>query len=1102
MTELFSQSDTVPAKALDSLNPEQARAAAHRGSPLIVLAGPGTGKTRVIIARILHLIESGVAPEKILAVTYTNKAAREMSERLASQGQPRTTEGTGVSCSTLHALGQRLIRRFGDMMGVPSDPVIVDSAVIRRRLLAVVRERSLFQWRAAQGVESLVPMLDAFVGACRNADRSPTDALAYAKQWGGELDRNDKALDDAALEAERVRQRFFADAASAYEGLEDAMLRAGELSFDHLIALPTQLLRSPRGKLAAIVLRDEIRHIVVDEFQDLNAAQIAFIRALAPPERDTDICVVGDDDQSIYAFRGADPQAFERFASQWTNATTIRLRTNYRSRAGILRAAATIIGIADDRFDPEKEIVAHDPENQPDAVLRAVMLSDDAHSGAVAAKIIRDGVEHHGASFQSYGIICATHATADAVAGELRLQGIPVSRQRKLTPADDLAVQDLLAWVRLLVYPIDSTHAAQRLLLRPPQSDGNRVLLQRVSKLLSGYRKAADYGGYEQGVVEWLRANAGDEPSVRLLLSHWDELVEHATIEAADAALHRILRTTGLAYADGVVGDDRDLRFANLVQILAFVSERMRVMEQPANLASFLSHYDALTRKEQQFDAGGSRLDPDEDDEAEATDQPGEVAVLTAHASKGLEFDRVIICKVRPRGFPAVERPDDRADLPDDFTQTPSPAFANEQRRLFYVALTRARHEVTLLAKSKKGKSTGASGDYTIELTHDNDLGFVEYSEDELLADDTGIIPESALAESIGAASSSGAEAIVLHEMAKSRQTLASAVHRLSALPAQGEALESALREIEDAARSVNDLAAIRTALAHNEPLPQGTTATAHLLERVERARRGSAIPPLLAPIKLSYSMINQYNRCGRCFAAKFVLGVPDIVSSYAQVGTIVHNLLERHYKALRAAESDGHKPPTLETLLADAKQAWLASDAPDPAILEQVVGQLTNALEMGDPHDQVLHIEQVINMPYSVDGVDHTLTAKIDRIDQLDGGLLRIVDYKTGKGSKDQRTPTKTDLQMGIYAMALAYSQGDDPMGDDMPHGVAEYWLLSSAQRGTIGLDALNLTKVRDNINDAVRGMLAGRYEKGGDWTCSGLCAILPPMPIKPTIP
>ncbi|MFI4853502.1 MAG: ATP-dependent helicase [Phycisphaerales bacterium JB065] len=1093
-----------------SLNDEQRHAVDHTGSPLIVLAGPGTGKTRTIIARILRLLADGVKPESILAMTFTNKAAGEMTERLEELVGP---DAAGrVQMGTFHAFGARLISRYADMLGLPERPEIMDSAQRRRMLRKIIEEHGLYRFRAAEGTDALIEPVSKFIEACCESARSPQDALDFAQQWNASLEAgrtlDDEDPDDAAIAAGRERLRMFVENARAYELFVDAAKAAKVVSFSDFITLPTQLIRE--HAIVRNILRDEIRHVVVDEFQDVNAAQIEMLRQIIPPAREghtgPDLCIVGDDDQAIYAFRGSDPKAFARFRAIWTNAEQVELSVNYRSRPEIISVGNTIISAAQERFAPDKQSRSNpDGPNDP-GVLQTVEVQDDkGETGQVIAAMIRRAVrdaeaEGEHLSWSSFGIIARTNGFADDIAAELRLNDIPVDRRREVTPLDDPGVYDILAWVRLLLDPADEA-AVQRLLVRWPQ----RMNPDRVRRLTTLYRRAKSVNEPNtESFAGWIEQHIASEPQdkdaeLHTFFQNLNDLRTLAATGRADEVLEAIIRRSNLMHepfehASEHPGEQRARRVENLVQMIRFARERLDQFDQPPTLESFWNYYQDLDEKEQQF-SFPSREDLDEVGGEEDRDA---VTVISAHKAKGLEFDTVFVVRVRsPHGFPYKSGGRDEPVLPTAFTDRPEPDLDDEERRLFFVSCTRAERRLVLIAKHKKSKSS----DFYIELTDGAPhLGF-EITDAGSVLDTAEAMGLDALSDSL--ASVDAAKEAVNRTGAQVWEEATGVLHALDRAGLTEPEIRSLVERLASTAKALPAVASIRsTGQLPAELAPEGDSAIAQGVRRLAANLPDLTIAldctrPMPSPLQLSYSKLVEFEYCPRCFYVKYVLGLDEQKTTALSIGDITHKALELFYRRVMFAESEGQPLPGLNDLqqlaTSEFEKSWPAHLPMDRSELDKIHAQLELAhRNLHRDTDETVYLEQKVSLPYTLDGVTHTIQAKIDRVDRLPEGGWRVIDYKTGNASKKLLEPKKDDLQLCIYAMALPrLLDPDSPTPDEIPAGVAEYWVLSTGQRGTIGFDALKLDKVRSKIDAAITDMLAGHFPRKDK--CKGLCSLIP---------
>ncbi|MEZ6243964.1 MAG: ATP-dependent DNA helicase [Phycisphaerales bacterium] len=1080
---------------LEGLNDAQREAVTHDASPLAVLAGPGTGKTRVITCRVAHMIEArGVEPERIVALTFTNKAGEELRDRLGELLSRSVAER--VHCFTFHAFGRRLLRRFADIARMPLEPHLMDSAQERRLLTDLVEREGHFRAYAGEGVEAAIERTRRVMRDLDHRAIAPEEALARAESRIKEIGEDPERAD------ERAELRRFVEAARLASAFARERGARGWVEYSDMILRPIQLLRE--SEIVRDMCRGDYRHFVVDEFQDVDRAQIELLKALAPPESNPDLCVVGDDDQSIYAFRGADELAFERFGGAWANGRTIALRESYRSERPVLAAAQAIIENAASRFAPEKVVErAEALKDVPEAAgagVEVVRLDDWREDGEVIAAMIRAEVARNGdREYRDFAVIARNHGDLGRIHQALEVEGVPARIARPPSPFEDEGVKDVMAWVELTLDP-GATWAAARLLRRPPLSvDATR--LGELERTYRGQRSRAEAG--QEGVEDpgpypaWLAsAGASDAtlaPTMERLASMHAAFVDLAGRAPADETLGEIIRQTGVAHAELLDSRERTRRVVALVSVIRFARQRHARLDPPGDLRSFWRYLGELDPKERERAAG----DPGETLEPEAAEDGGEdvVTLLTAHASKGLEFDTVLLPRVTPLGYPTKEHDEGEA-LPACVVEDEAREGArrDEERRVFYVACTRAKRRLVLLAKLPKGKSSATH--YTLELldkglASDRDAGDVRREAHE--AGVAGTQSDALRREAAAYAAHRGASVVLADARREVRLDAAGALE-LAGLG--GDVVKSG---------QTLELAAWRMALiAHVERTGQTPTwAKEHgLADEAQRlcapgeaATSGViAFPPMKAPLRLSYTSVKEYNDCPRCFYVRRVLELEESKGAPQRVGEVVHKALEKHVGEMAAAEAEGREGPGVEALLSCARELFFRATPPgeevDRRLLAQVEAQTKAAADMLE-HDKahVLEVERVVRFPFEHDGQTHEFTAKLDRVDQLsdEGGRtsLRIVDYKTGQESKALLEPSSDDLQMCVYAMALRHEYDEDV------RGVAEYWVLRTGRRGRIDLASLDLDKARKKIVKAVEGMLAGRFERGASG-CRGLCSVL----------
>ncbi|MCC5822075.1 MAG: ATP-dependent helicase [Phycisphaerales bacterium] len=1080
----MSRTTTQPEPPTLTLSDEQRAAVEHDAGPLIVLAGPGTGKTRVITARVAHMVrERGVDPATILAVTFTNKAAEELRERIGALLDPVTARA--VNAGTMHAYGMGLLRRFGDMLGLPPELKILDEAQIRRLARELIRANGLYRMSIGRGIDHAVEHGLRVAHELVSAGVAPREALT----------RIDRAAQDLSSDGSSEARARRAELTIAREGaalaglLDDACLERGVARYDDLIAWPMLLLR--RSPLAADIVRQQCRHVVVDEFQDFNATQIAWLAALCPPKSGPDLCVVGDDDQSIYGFRGADERAFDRFADQWPGSTTLRLTTNYRSGEAIVGASNAVIARAGYRFDDSKFGVAG-PGVPEGSAVELVRISDDLRVGETAAAMIRARLDEDPAlDLGEIAIIARTNRELLRACDAMEALGIPFTCSTPGANPEDPGVRTVLAWAALAVDPT-RTWAARAVLTRPPFS----LDAPTIATLDHRYRTArawanANPGEEEPGpFIAWLSAHApaATEDALRRAAEIERDIAEFAAATTADHALMHIVRLTGAAQAEALAPRERAVRVRAIIGLLRFARERLDRLDEPRGLRELLAYIDDLPDKDKLYAATPESTvaganEPD-------TAGPG-VRMLTAHASKGLEFDTVYLLRCSsPHGFPspgaeASALPEGVLD-PDPQGRPPRARRDDEERRIFFVALTRAKRRAVLLAKVPKKTS---AINYPLELLADLGPGLIEHDEADVAP--PGLADGLAGME-IEAGTAGQRSAMLAAERRAARRDAAAALDLAETRDEPDDALAERLRA------AAERLAVIR-AVERTGRVPRWAKAAGldELGDRLaERLRKGETpvpvFPPIDGPMRLSYSAISQYLKCPRCYYIDSVLEMPQESSDAMSLGTTIHSVLQSFGNAWSEADNEGRQAPGWDELEAETRrrfmQDWPRHTEFDPEQLERAVAMSRIFFEQLHPQNaHILHVEQKFEMPFEVDGVVHTITGKIDRIDQDPGGGCRLIDYKTGYPTKELREPKKSDLQMGIYVMALPALKIEPG-----PGSVCEYWMLASGDRGTIGFDRLEIDKTREKIAKVIRGMAAGEWHKGSDTACSGFCDFL----------
>jgi len=603
-----------PDELLMGLNDPQRRAVVHRGSPLLVVAGAGSGKTRVLTHRIAHLIATGDAtPWEILAITFTNKAADEMRSRLAGL---IGSVAQRMWVSTFHAACVRMLRAHADRLGYRKSFTIYDDSDSRRLVEHILRDLNIDAKKLpARGVQA---------------------AISGAKA----------ELAGAATYAQNARSVFERRIADVYQEYEQRLFAASAMDFDDLLLLTVRLFQSAPDVLDAY--RARFKHILVDEFQDTNRAQNEIVLMLA--EQHHNVCVVGDSDQSIFGWRGADIRNIFEFEEAFPDAAVIPLEQNYRSTKTILDAANAVI--ANNVTRVPKELWTEGDTGAPIVRYRAEDEYDEAAWVATEIGRLR---EFDGIGYGDVAVFYRTNAQSRALEEELVRAAISYKVVGGTRFYDRREVKDLLAYVRLLGNPSDEV-SARRIVNVPRRGVGDasveRLALWARDNNCS-FVDALDHAP-EAGVTGKAVKGAAE---LRGLLDELRHMVERGA--GPGAILETVAERTG--YRAALEAEDT-------------IEAHSRI-ENIAELASAATEYDSL---DEFLESVALVSDSDELDAADSR-----VSLMTLHTAKGLEFPAVFLVGLEDGVFPHMRALEDPLQL-------------EEERRLCYVGITRARRQLYL----------------------------------------------------------------------------------------------------------------------------------------------------------------------------------------------------------------------------------------------------------------------------------------------------------------------------------------------------------------------------------------------------------------------
>jgi len=627
---------------LDSLNPEQRQAVLHVGGPLLILAGAGSGKTRVITSRVAYLVGDGhAAPEEVLAVTFTNKAAQEMRTRV------ETLLGSDCSrmwVSTFHSLCARLLRREAPAIGLTRDFVIYDSSdqltVVKQALKELHVDDSFVQPRAAL----------SRISTAKNRMEGP-DAVAAAASWN----RRDEQI------------------AKVYAYYLNALKESNALDFDDLLLKTVELFE--QSERVREKYSTQFRFVMVDEYQDTNRPQYLLIRRLAGGHRN--LCVVGDPDQSIYKWRGADLKNILDFEQDFPEATVVKLERNYRSTQIILDAASAVISQNRNRKDKHlwtdrkggERIVYYrgsDELEEADFITRTARrsLADDVDSMAA--------------------VLYRTNAQSRTIEDAMMREGLPYKIIGGVRFYERREVKDALAYMRLVINPHDDV-SLRRVINVPARGIGKGVM-----DALEAVPAADD--------TDLPLLGAGLQPAIAAnslwsrLVRGVDEKLFTSRAAASLAAFRDLLVTlTGIAREDSL-----SITIGKILDRSGYLQDLRDERNEDAegrieNLAELVSAAREYEGREPEPSLGGfvDRLSLLSDADEEQGSQNARVWLMTLHSAKGLEFPTVILAGLEEGLFPHSRSAEDEEEL-------------EEERRLCYVGMTRARARLVLTGAARR----------------------------------------------------------------------------------------------------------------------------------------------------------------------------------------------------------------------------------------------------------------------------------------------------------------------------------------------------------------------------------------------------------------
>ena len=630
---------------LQGLNPAQRAAVEAYDSASLIIAGAGSGKTRVLTSRIAYMIQKGIKPKNILATTFTNKAAQEMRERIVKMIPEHLTEGQArhIWMGTFHSIFARILRTDAERIGFPTNFTIYDASDARNLIKTIVKELNLADDKYKPNT------IASRISQAKNALVTPGAYLANSAH---------------ATEDRRAQIPEFGNIYNLYC---QRCKHNGAMDFDDLLLQTNILLRDCPDVLERY--QEQFKYILVDEYQDTNYAQYIIVRRLS--QHHGKVCVVGDDAQSIYSFRGAKIENILSFQRDYPEAKVFKLEQNYRSTRTIVEAANSVIVHNSRRM--EKRCFSEGDEGEKIRVLKAYTDREEAE---LVVQDLRDKVRATGDAWNEAAILYRTNNQSQALEESLRRRGIPYRIYKGASFYDHKEIKDMLSYIRLVVNPRDD-EAFRRIVNYPARGIGDTTVL-RIAQL------AAERGVSMWEAVDALVAEPVSDPVQRTIVRKVAEfvaLIRSLSLERAQKGLYDF--GMEVASRSGILALFRRENSPEATSALDNIEELLNSMQL------FKEQRDAEIRGGEELGEAtveewlqSVTLTTDMDKKEDAGDDD-KVTLMTVHSAKGLEFKYVYIVGMEENLFPSQRA----AESPEGF---------EEERRLFYVALTRAKCSAVL----------------------------------------------------------------------------------------------------------------------------------------------------------------------------------------------------------------------------------------------------------------------------------------------------------------------------------------------------------------------------------------------------------------------
>lgn len=1001
------------------LNKEQKKAVTHYGSPLLVAAGPGSGKTRVIVERILHLVENGLEPSEILCLTFSEKAANEMKERLE-----KIIDVSDMQISTFHSFCHDVLRD-----NVLDSGIGLGAGVISRSSILVWALKNIdsFGLENIEVGNNAVGVIEAIIDGISTFKDERVSADELAEYLHKKLGKDVKLVSD--IEEIDYLQKL-ADLHKVYVRHQEYLRKSGLIDFDDMIALTIDLFHKKPNVLRKY--HNQFKHVLVDEFQDNNYAQLELVRILAPTGN---ITVVGDDDQSIYRFQGAYVANFQHFRKLYDNKVTdITLKQNYRSTKNIVNLAGHLLKDVPNR--QQKELYSENEDGNKVCVIKC--SNDMAEVEFVVNKIKelvgtsitrRDGTQKP-LSYRDFAVLSRRRLDGKKFAQTLNAYGIPATFVGEANIFNSSTGRDLIGYLDIANDPTKSGIAIFRLLKNNGISEQNIARINQEARNRKWKSKTDSDFVYD--VLMDLNIPELDQLDelfdISSLLQKLTGLQHQKTV--SESVFDVMMSITDL-YKNATQDDSLESRKKQaILKEIYNLSLEFESQSKNGTLGEFIDYIRLLG----EFDVALE----------ENTEIQDAVQVSTIHQSKGKEYSIVFVVDVAQNRLPLRYKAK-KFFVPNDLakgliqSEDEKALSLQEERRLLYVAMTRAQNELFIMFPVKYAQNVRQTKPSVfledIEYEKNPFIEVVEYK---------GTAHETLLQEQ-------NKIDILRQDMQSKATKFVNQMH-----------LESAIARIVDLAKIEY--------FEKNKTLDGFDTLELFTVESnndIESLLVGEKIPLVnKEKLRLSATAYDTYLKCPLQFKFSHILQVPTPEKTYFNLGTAVHSVLEQ----LSILEKDG-VVPTEEIALQILEKNWNSNAYTSKKKEQEDLDDAKKMIQFylgwtKENKNKMVDVEKKFQL--EIEGI--TVAGRIDRIEQTPSGEFCVVDFKTGNTTKSANA-IKEDTQMNLYALAI------QQMYKILPEKTSLFYLKKEKMvDNLIKIDGVGAVKAK--LTDITKAILSEDFE------------------------